>query len=96
MFNIHNYEPLTESNRPQDPTLDGAGLTFKTMEHGGEYPDTMPQAILLTDAEGRTCTYVPIEVNGKAVNSKGFFTNTRPSAKFDFNCIEGCAQVING
>jgi hypothetical protein len=30
------------------------------MEHGGEYPDTMPQAIKLIDAEGRSCIYVPI------------------------------------
>jgi hypothetical protein len=31
----------------------------KTPEHGGEYPDTMPQAIEVTDAEGRTRVYVP-------------------------------------
>jgi hypothetical protein len=30
------------------------------MEHGGEYPDTMPQAIRLVDAEGRSYIYVPI------------------------------------
>ena len=27
--------------------MDGTGLRFETMEHGGEYPDTMPQAIQL-------------------------------------------------
>jgi hypothetical protein len=32
--------------RPQDPHMDGTGLRFETMEHGGEYPDTMPQALL--------------------------------------------------
>ena len=42
------------------------------MEHGGEYPDTMPQAIELIDAEGRSCIYVPIPQNGKVVDSKGF------------------------
>jgi hypothetical protein len=40
--------------------LDGTGLRFETMEHGGEYPDTMPQAIKLVDAEGRSCIFVPI------------------------------------
>jgi hypothetical protein len=34
-----------KGRRPQDPHLDGTGLRFETMEHGGEYPDTMPQAI---------------------------------------------------
>jgi hypothetical protein len=41
--------------RPQDPRLNGTGLRFETMEHGGEYPDTMPQANKLIDAEGRSC-----------------------------------------
>ena len=34
--------------------MDGTGLRFETIEHGGEYPDTMPQAIKLVDAEGRS------------------------------------------
>ena len=34
-------------------------------------PDNMPQAILLTDAEGRTCTNGPIRVNGRIVRSIG-------------------------
>jgi hypothetical protein len=42
------------------------------MEHGGEYPDTMPQAIKPIDAEGRSCIYVPITHNGKVVDSHGF------------------------
>jgi hypothetical protein len=49
-----------------------AGLRFETMEHGGEYPDTMPQAIKLIDAEGRSRIYVPITQNGKLVDSEGF------------------------
>jgi hypothetical protein len=32
--------------------MDGTGLRFETMEHGGEYPDTMPQAIKLVDSQG--------------------------------------------
>jgi hypothetical protein len=32
----------------------------------------MPQAIKLTDAEGRSCIHVPITQNGKVVDSQGF------------------------
>jgi hypothetical protein len=32
----------------------------------------MPQAIVLTDAEGRSCVYHPVTVDGHVVNSKGF------------------------
>ncbi len=42
------------------------------MEHGGEYPDTMPQAIKLIDAEGRSAIYVPIAQDGKVVESQGY------------------------
>jgi hypothetical protein len=34
----------------------------------------MPQAIRLTDPQGRSCIYVPIKVNGRVVDSKGFTT----------------------
>jgi len=46
-------------------------LRFETMEHGGEYPDTMPQSIKLIDAEGRSCIYVPITQDGRVVDSQG-------------------------
>jgi len=52
--------------------MDGSGLRFETMEHGGEYPDTMPQAIKLVDAKGRSCIYVPITQDGKVVDSQGY------------------------
>jgi hypothetical protein len=42
------------------------------MEHRGKYPDTMPQAIKLIDAEGRSCVYVPIMQDGKVVESRGY------------------------
>ena len=51
---------------------DGTGLRFETMEHGGEYPDTMPQAIKLIDAQGRSAIYVPITQDGKVVDSQGY------------------------
>jgi hypothetical protein len=41
------------------------------MDHGGEYPDTMPQAIKLVDVKGRSCIYVPITQNGRVVDSLG-------------------------
>lgn len=69
---IHRFSEMTPEKRPQDPYQDGTGLRFETLEHGGEYPDDMPQAIKLTDTEGRACTYVPIMVDGKVVDSHGF------------------------
>jgi hypothetical protein len=68
----HRFAQLTTDKRPQDPNMDGSGLRFETMEHGGEYPDTMPQAIKLVDAEGRSCIYVPITQNGKVADSQGY------------------------
>jgi hypothetical protein len=67
----HKFEEMTPEKRPQDPSMNGSGLRFETMEHGGEYPDTMPQSIKVTDAEGRSCTYVPITQDGKVVDSYG-------------------------
>ena len=69
---MHRFQELAPEKRPQDPHMDGSGLRFETMEHGGEYPDTMPQAIKLIDAEGRSCIYVPITQNGKVVDSQAF------------------------
>src|SRR3954467_638412 len=67
----HRFALLTPEKRPQDPHLNGRDLRFETMEHGGEYPDTMPQAIKLIDAAGRSCIYVPITQDGKVVDSQG-------------------------
>ena len=69
---IHRFEEMTPEKRPQDPHLDGTGLRFETLEHGGDYPDTMPQAILLIDAEGRSCIYLPVTEDGRVVDSKAF------------------------
>jgi hypothetical protein len=57
---IDRFPELSPEKRPQDTDLDGSGLRFEPIEHGGDYPDRMPQAIKLTDAEGRACIYVPI------------------------------------
>jgi hypothetical protein len=65
----HKFAEMTPDKRPP---MDGNGLRFETMEHGGEYPDAMQQAIRLIDAEGRSCIYVPITQDGKVVDSQGF------------------------
>ena len=72
----HKLAEMTPDKRPQDPHMDGTDLRFETLEHGGEYPDTMPQAIKLIDAEGRSCLYMPITQDGKVVDSLGFLFDT--------------------
>ena len=69
---MHKFAEMTPEQRPQDPHMDGTDLRFETMEHGGEYPDAMPQAIKLSDAQGRSCIYVPITQDDKVVDSQGF------------------------
>jgi hypothetical protein len=73
----HKFEEMTAEMRPQDPSMDGTGLHFETMEHGGEYPDTMPQAIKLIDDEGRSCIYVPITQDDKVSTAMGSFSIRR-------------------
>jgi hypothetical protein len=79
------FEEMTPEKRPQDLSGDGTGLRFETLEHGGEYPDTMPQAIRVTDAEGRSCIYVPVTVDGKVVDSKGFTLEPAPADASEIN-----------
>ncbi len=74
---IHEFEELPEDRRPQDPHMDGSRLRFETFEYGGEFPDTTPQAIRLTDAEGRSCLYVPVKVAGRIVDSTKFTLRRR-------------------
>ena len=61
------FKELTQDMRPQDPRGDGTGLRFETGEHGGDYPDNMPQAITVIDACGRSAVYVPLRMKGKIV-----------------------------
>ena len=60
------------NDRARDVAGDGSQLRFETLEHGGEYPDDMPQLIRVTDPEGRVARYRPIKEDGKVVDSKGF------------------------
>ncbi|WP_407154907.1 hypothetical protein [Bradyrhizobium sp. STM 3557] len=81
--------PLMEPNeRPQDPWLDGRDMRFegyrvKILEQGGEYPDTMPQAIEVTDAEGHKALYVPLSKDGKVVRSAGILDMLKRSQSSD-------------
>ena len=45
------FAEMTPEKTSADPHMDGTALRFETMEHGGEYANTM-QAIKLIDAEG--------------------------------------------
>jgi len=64
---ILECDELPPERRPQDPGLD---LKFETLEHGGDYSDAMPQAIRVTDAEGRSCLYFPARLEGKVINGR--------------------------
>lgn len=52
--------------------VDGSDLRYETLEHGGEYEDDMPQAIRVTDQEGRSAIYRPMMEDGNVVDSQGF------------------------
>jgi len=52
-MNDNQLEAWPPRSRPQDdPSFSGKGLTFETLDHGGDYPDMMPQAIRVTDGRG--------------------------------------------
>ena len=61
------FRELIRTMRPQDPHGDGVGLRFETGEHGGDYPDNMPQTITVTDAQGRRAVYVPLRIDDTIV-----------------------------
>ena len=56
---------MKPKERPQDPHGDLKDWTFKSLEHGGQEPDTMPEVIEAMDAEGRRCLYVALQVHGR-------------------------------
>jgi hypothetical protein len=68
----HRFKIMSSEMRPQDEGMDGSTLKFQTLEHGGDEPDYMPQAIRVTDAQGRWCIYVPTSEHGKVVQSHGY------------------------
>jgi hypothetical protein len=68
----HSQICRDDASQTQDLHMNGTGLRFESLDHGGEYPDTMPQAIKLIDAEGRSAIYVPITQDDKVVDSLGY------------------------
>ena len=80
----HRFERMTAEMRPQDDdALDGSGLKFEPLEHGGEFPDLTPMAIRVTDADGRWCIYHPTkDIDGKIVRSHGYDFNPEMGGKF--------------
>lgn len=66
--------PIRRRSGRRIPGMDGSDMRFEgyrveTREHAGEYPDTMPQVIEVTDAEGRKTAYVPLSRDGKVIES---------------------------
>jgi hypothetical protein len=61
------FDELTPEMRPQDTYGEGRDWKFETLEHGGDEPDNMPQAIRATDTAGRWAVYVPLTRRGKIV-----------------------------
>ena len=60
-MNDNQLEAWPPRSRPQDdPSFSGKGLKFETLDHGGDYPDMMPQAIRVTDGQGNSCEYVAV------------------------------------
>ena len=58
MSNDNLLDAWPPGSRPQDdPSFSGKGLKFETLDHGGDYPDMMPQAIRVTDPEDSSCEY---------------------------------------
>lgn len=66
------YSILSEELRPQDDTFDGKNLAFILQEHGGDFPDAMPQVIKVIDKNGNWCNYVPEELNGELIRGYGY------------------------
>jgi hypothetical protein len=66
MSNDNHLEARPQRSRPQDPSFSGQGLTFETLDYGGDYPDMMPQAIRVTDGQGNSCEYVAVNPARKA------------------------------
>ncbi|MEA2936348.1 MAG: hypothetical protein QOD74_2994 [Variibacter sp.] len=52
---IHTFEELTPEKRPQE--IEAGSLTFTPLEHHGF--DLFPEALEITDREGRSCIFVP-------------------------------------
>jgi hypothetical protein len=77
---------LTPEKRPARPTPGWGRPSLRTMEHGGEYPDTKPQAIKLIDAEGRSCIYVPMARSNASNVTSITYNFIGPGILFSVSC----------
>jgi hypothetical protein len=68
-MNTQTFRKLTVYHASPGPSWRWHRAAVETGEHGGDYPDSMPQAITVTDAQGRWAVYVPLRVGGKIVVS---------------------------
>jgi hypothetical protein len=66
------YEKMTPEKRPARPVDGWHRPYFRDARARRRISGPMPQAIGLTDAEGRFCIYVPITQDGKVVDSEGY------------------------
>jgi len=71
----HKFAEMTPAKRPQDLHMDGTGLRFETMDHGGEYPDNAAS----NQAHRRRGPMLHLRADhadGKVVDSQGFMLDT--------------------
>ena len=66
MSATQKFQELTYTMRPQDSSRRRRWDAIRD-RNGGDYPDNMPQAITVTDAQRRWAVYVPLRVGGKIV-----------------------------
>jgi hypothetical protein len=59
----------TTSRRPQADDYAASNLRYETLEHGPD--DDMPQAIRVTDHQGRSAIYRPLIKDGRVVDPRG-------------------------
>jgi hypothetical protein len=69
---VHKFAALTVEKRTKDPHMTGPVYASRPRNSAGEFPDTVPQAIKLIDAKGRSCIYVPISQDGNVADSQGY------------------------
>jgi hypothetical protein len=67
----HRYKPMTAEMRPQRSGVGRLGAHLRDARAWRGYQDAMPQAIRVTDAEGRWCIYEPTMIEGHVVQSYG-------------------------
>src|SRR5712671_6978397 len=92
----HRFAEMMPEKRPQDPHLDGTGLRFETLDHGGEYPDTMPQAIKLIDAEGRSASTRQSCRMGRSSTAKGTCSISRMNDRQSLRAFDVSANFEIG